>query len=102
MEETVYRDELKKIKLKQRQFYTKHTIFCNKDAFLQETSSPENQQKLLESSCINMIDELIINLEECEDKDDTRTINLEEIKESILRKYGESERKTSLHWYETR
>ena len=78
---SVYREELRKIQLKERHFCTELTICCNKDAYLKDTSSLENQQKLLKASCIevtNMIDELVISLEACAWGKDTRTFDLEE------------------------
>jgi hypothetical protein len=87
MEESLYKAELRKIKLRQKQMGTKLKVFMSQDVSLLDSASFDNQLKSMDDVCYEItdkMDELIMDLEETDD-DDARISDIEELKEKVLK-----------------
>ena len=95
MEESVYKSEWKKIKIKKRQMSTKLEGYMGEDVSLLDTAMFDSHLKSLDTICHNVTDsihELTIDLED-EDEEDSRISDLDQMKTEILKTLHESKAK---------
>ena len=102
MEESEYKAEHRKIKLKQRQLTTKLRGYMIQDAPLQVSTLFDNLMKSVDAACFEVtdkIDELIMDLEESEGDNDARISDLVEMKEQVLKALKDSKDELVLKRY---
>ena len=93
MEDSVFKDKRKKIKVKERQFHTKLKSFKLHDVSLLESSSFDRHLTSMEPICFDVtdeIDEIITDLQEDVEDDDPRIIDLENISDKLLKALQEA------------
>ena len=101
MDNNLYKSELRKIKLKQRQLATKLKVFMCQDVSLLDSASFDNQLKSMDAVCYDItdqMDEMIMDLEEADDdENDSRISDLEEMKETVLKSLTSSKEELMLN-----
>ena len=99
MDQSVYKDELRKIRLKQRQLSTKLKSFTSQDVSLLDSSMVENQWKSMEAACFDVtdiIDEMIMALEESDGHNEEMIYDLDSKKEKVLTALNDSKQEFML------